>query len=203
VDLKRILREASTGISDEGIAKYVPFLLELMPKYEINTPLRQRHFLAQVLHESGGFRFVRENLNYSTDGLLKTFPRYFHRGLAEEYARKPQKIASRVYANRMGNGDEESGDGWLYIGRGLIQITGRINYLMVSQALFGDARLLGEPTLLEEPQYAVESACYFWQEHSLNTLADKDDIVAVTRRINGGINGLDDRIKYYHNLNLC
>jgi len=190
-------------VSVANIAKYADLLAELMPKYGIDTPLRQRHFLAQLLHESGGFRLVCENLNYSADGLLKTFSRYFAtRAVAEQYARQPERIANRVYANRMGNGNEASGDGWRFIGRGLIQTTGKNNYRATSQALFGDDRLLEQPEMLEHPRWAVESACYFWKANNLNALADKNDIEAVTRRINGGLNGLADRRKYFNDLTL-
>jgi len=200
MDLKEALKN---HVTDANVARFADHLAELMPKYGIDTPLRQRHFLAQLLHESGGFNAVRENLNYSVDGLLKTFPRHFpNRQLAEQYAKQPERIANRVYANRMGNGDEASGDGWRHIGRGLIQTTGKDNYTATSRALFGDDRLLRQPHLLEEPRHAVESACFFWKSNNLNALADRNDISAVTRRINGGLNGLADRQKYFNNLNI-
>jgi len=199
----KLIEALKRHVSDENVAKFSVHLAELMPKYGIDTPLRQRHFFAQLLHESGGFNFVRENLNYSADGLLKTFPRHFPtRQLAEQYARQPERIANRVYADRMGNGNEASGDGWRHIGRGLIQTTGKNNYTATSQALFGDNRLLTQPHLLEEPRHAVESACYFWKANNLNALADRNDIEGLTRRINGGLNGLDDRRKYFNNLEI-
>lgn len=198
------LRDALKNHAKEAnIAKYADLLAELMPKYEIDTPLRQRHFLAQLLHESGGLSAVRENLNYSAEGLLKTFPKYFPTtALAVQYARQPELIANQVYANRIGNGTVASGDGWRFIGRGLIQTTGRSNYTKTSQALFGDDRLLTQPHLLEEPRYAVESACYFWKANNLNTLADKNDIEGVTRRINGGFNGLNERRIYFNTIKI-
>lgn len=199
--LNEILRAAAPNATLKNIITYEQYLNELMPKYGIDTTLRQRHFLAQLLHESGAFNYVSENMNYSADGLLKTFGKYFPtRAEAEHYARQPDKIANRVYANRMGNGSESTGDGWRYRGRGLIQTTGKDNYLMASKGMFGDERLLWMPEILEQPEYAVESACFFWKANNLNALADRDDIVAVTRRINGGTNGLNDRQKYYHAL---
>jgi len=200
-EMRDIIRAASPHTTAANLDLYTPLLAELMPKYGIDTPLRQRHFLAQLLHESGGFRAVRENLNYSTDGLMATFPRHFaSRAEAETFHRQPERIANRVYSNRMGNGDEASGDGWRFIGRGLIQVTGRNNYTATSQALFGDDRLIKVPEILEQPRYAVQSACFFWQSNKLNALADSNDIQAVTRRINGGLNGLDDRQQFFDRL---
>ena len=198
------LRDALKNHAKEAnIAKYADLLAELMPKYEIDTPLRQRHFLAQLLHESGGLSAVRENLNYSAEGLLKTFPKYFPTtALAVQYARQPELIANQVYANRIGNGTVASGDGWRFIGRGLIQTTGRSNYTKTSQALFGDDRLLTQPHLLEETRHAVESACYFWKANNLNAFADKNDIEGVTRRINGGLNGLNERRIYFNTIKI-
>jgi len=201
-EMREIIRSASPHTTAANLDLYTPLLVELMPKYGIDTPLRQRHFLAQLLHESGGFRAVRENLNYSADALMSVFgTRHFaNRAEAETFARQPERIANRVYSNRMGNGNEASGDGWRFIGRGLIQTTGRNNYTAVSQALYGDNRLLTQPELLEEPRNAVESACFFWRSNNLNALADKDDIQAVTRRINGGLNGLADRQQFFDRL---
>ena len=200
MNLREVLKNHA---KEANIAKYADLLAELMPKYEIDTPLRQRHFLAQLLHESGGLSAVRENLNYSADGLLKTFPKYFPtNALAVQYARQPELIANQAYANRMGNGTVASGDGWRFIGRGLIQTTGRTGYARTSQALFGDDRLLTQPHLLEEPRHAVESACYFWKANNINRFADKNDIVAVTFAINGGINGLAERKKYFNALQI-
>jgi putative chitinase len=200
--MMRTIREFVPTVTASNDALYTPILRELMPKYGIDTPLRQRHFLAQLLHESAGFNAVRENLNYSGEALWRTFPRHFAtQAEAMTFARQPERIANRVYANRMSNGNEASGDGWRFIGRGLIQITGRANYTAVSCALFGDDRLLTNPELLEQPRNAVESACWFWKSNNLNQFADRDDINTVTRRINGGVNGLADRQKYYNQLN--
>lgn len=186
-----------------NVEPYADLLPALMLKYGIDTALRQRHFLAQILHESGGFKFVKENLNYRADTLLKLFPKSFKDiNEANEYARKPERIANRVYANKYGNGNEASGDGWRYSGRGILQITFKENYMNISLALFGDERLIDHPELLEEPKYAVASACFFWKSKNINRHADKNDINAVTRAINGGTNGLTERLTYFNALDL-
>ena len=166
----------------------------LAEDYEINSPLRLAHFLAQTAHESGGFRLTEENLNYSAQRLLEVFPKYFRNVDANAYARKPEKIASRVYANRMGNGDEASGDGWKYRGRGLIQLTGKSNYTRFANFL--DFSLDDVDEFMKTPEGALESAAWFWYENDLNQLADADNITAVTKKINGGTNGLEERRKY-------
>jgi putative chitinase len=172
---------------------YVDALNKILPAYEINTNLRIAHFLAQVIHESGHLLYKMENLNYSAEALRKIFSKYFPNDqIAAEYARKPEKIASRAYGSRMGNGDENSGDGWKYRGRGLIQLTGRNNYAACGKALGLD--LLNKPDLIcQDPEAIVLSACWFWSTHNLNVLADADDVLAVTKKINGGVNGLKDR----------
>lgn len=158
---------------------------------------RQAAFLAQCAHESATFKAVKENLNYSATALRKVFGKYFPTDeLVAEYARQPEKIANRVYANRMGNGDEASGDGWKYRGRGLIQLTGKNNYTACGNALF--INLIDGPEWLETPQGAVQSALWFWNENNLNTYADAEDIRGMTKRINGGYHGLDDRIQKYN-----
>lgn len=170
-------------------------------KYQINTKQRLCHFLAQVMHESGNFAAVAENLNYSADGLTKIFKKYFPTlDLANKYARQPEKIANRVYANRNGNGDELSGDGWKYRGGGYLQLTGKANYKIVGDKIGVD--LVTSPDLIHQPKYALESACVFWLNHNLNSIADKsgDDVTAITKVINGGINGLQGRQVNY---NLC
>lgn len=183
---------------------YVPqwhsALAQLLPDYEINTPQRIAAFIAQCSHESGGFMAIKENLNYRWQTLRKIFPRYFPTDeLAQEYASKPNKavaIANRVYANRMGNGPESSGDGYRYCGRGLIQLTGRENYSWFAASL--------QITPEEASQYmetfegAAQSACWFWETNKLNTWADTGDIVTLTKKINGGTIGLEDRIKHYN-----
>lgn len=156
------------------------------------TPLRKAHFLAQVGHESADLNVMTENLNYSADALRRVFGKYFPNSqTAEKYARQPQAIANRVYANRMGNGSEASGDGWLYRGAGLIQLTGKNNHQAFADAV--GKPLAGIGDYLRTPQGACQSAAWFWAQNGLNRLADADDIRGITRRINGGYNGLDDR----------
>ena len=174
---------------------YIPHINKILPKYAINTPLRQAHFLAQLAHESGGLKYLEENLNYSAKGLRSVFGKYFKtQEMAEAYARQPQKIANKVYANRMGNGDEASGEGWKYRGRGLIQLTGKHNYIRFAQD--HDVDCVNNPDLLLEPELALVSACWFWNRRKLNQFADDDDIHMVTKRINGGTNGLLHRQHY-------
>lgn len=162
----------------------------LLGRYEVNTPLRLAHFMAQMDHESG-LKPVQENLNYSEQGLLRTFPRYFTPAQAREYARKPERIANRAYANRMGNGDEASGDGWRYRGRGFIQLTGKDNYIALTRESGID--YLNNPDLLLNEADAMISALWYWKRNNINSLADLDNIESVTRRINGGLNGLAHR----------
>ena len=181
------------GVADADAEQYLPHLEDTLPKHGIaDSRLRLAHFFAQVLHESGCMRFDMENLNYSSDALRKVFGKYFTtQEEADAYARNPEKIANRVYANRMGNGDETSGDGWKYRGRGLIQLTGRSNYKLFADWI-GDARVMDAPDLVST-EYAVHSAVFFWVRNDLNGLADKDDVVGVTTKINGGVNGLAHR----------
>jgi putative chitinase len=172
---------------------------EVMEKFQINTPLRMAHFLAQCGHESGGFRQVRENLNYSSRGLLTTFKKYFPtEQKAKLYERQPEKIANLVYGNRMGNGDENSGDGFRFSGRGYIQLTGRNNYAAFDKIV--EENILEQPGLVAT-KYPLLSAAWFWSTNKLNLLADKGatdaDVTAVTRRVNGGTIGLQDRIKHF------
>ena len=170
-------------------------LAQLLPDYEINTPQRIAAFIAQCSHESGSFTTLKENLNYRAATLCKVFPKYFTETSAQSFAGKQEAIANRVYANRMGNGPEESGDGYRYCGRGLIQLTGKDNYQNFADSL--------EINIEELPEYlgtfegAVQSACWFWESNNLNQWADKGDIVTLTKRINGGTIGLEDRIKHY------
>ena len=171
-------------------------LSQLLPDYEINTPKRIAAFIAQCSHESGGFVFLKENLNYKAASLRKVFPKYFPTDeLAAQYANKPEKIANRVYANRMGNGDEASGDGFKYCGRGLIQLTGKQNYSWFAASLEISVEEASE--YLQTFEGAAQSACWFWETNKLNDWADKGDIVTLTKRINGGTIGLEDRIKHY------
>ena len=174
-------------------------LSQLFPDYEINTDKRIAAFIAQCAHESGGFMVLKENLNYRWQSLRKVFPKYFPTDeLAQEYASKPNKqeaIANRIYANRMGNGPEESGDGYRYSGKGLIQLTGKDNYFWFSQSIGISVEEAAEYMLTFEG--AAQSACWFWETNKLNQWADKGDILTLTKRINGGTIGLDDRIKHY------
>jgi putative chitinase len=173
-------------------------------KFNINTPLRLAHFLAQCGHESGGFKVTQENLNYSAKGLMGIFKKYFPtQQLAEAYQRQPQKIANKVYASRMDNGSEASGDGFKFRGRGYIQLTGRANYTAFGKAINED--IANNPDVVSG-KYALLSAAWFWSKNGLNTLADggaSDQVVtSITKRVNGGTIGLPDRIKhfkeYYH-----
>jgi len=170
-------------------------LQEILPDYEINTPQRVACFLGQTAHESGGYRALRENLNYSDKGLNGIFKKYFPTlESTAGYARNPEKIANRVYANRMGNGDEASGDGYKYRGRGLIQLTGHDNYQNFADSISEEVEDI--PAFLETYEGAVQSACWFWESQNLNALADKMDIKLMTKKINGGYIGLEDRIKH-------
>lgn len=171
-------------------------LCDICPEYEINTPLRLSAFLAQCAHESANFRFLRENLNYKAESLMKQWPRHFPTiEIANQYARKPEKIANRAYANRMGNGNEASGDGWKHIGRGLIQLTGAENYAWFAASL--QMPVDDVPEYLGTFEGAVQSACFFWESNRLNVEADAGDIKKMTKKINGGYIGLSDRINHY------
>lgn len=175
-------------------------LAQLLPDYEINTPSRMAAFLAQCAHESGDFTTLKENLNYKPATLRKIFGKYFPTDeLAEQYCNRPNKqeaIANRVYANRMGNGDEASGDGFRYCGRGLIQLTGRDNYTWFAASIEISPEDASE--YLQTFEGAAQSACWFWETNNLNTFADAGDLVTMTKRINGGTIGLEDRIKHYN-----
>jgi putative chitinase len=165
--------------------------LEVLEEYGIDTPLRMAHFLAQTSHESGGFRAVEENLNYKAETLSKIFPKYFRDKDTNDYAKKPEKIANLVYGGRMGNGPVESGDGYRYRGRGLIQLTGKSNYEKFAEGI--ESTLEEAVEYLTTPEGAVESAAWFWANNGLNELADTDDVTKVTKRINGGTIGLAER----------
>jgi len=171
----------------------------LFPDYEINTPQRMAAFIAQCAHESGGFMVLKENLNYKAATLRKIFPKYFPTDeMANKYASMPNKqeaIANLVYANRMGNGSPETGDGYRFCGRGLIQLTGRDNYTFFAGSLGISVEEASE--YLATFEGAAQSACWFWETNNLNQWADKGDIVTLTKRINGGTIGLEDRIKHY------
>jgi putative chitinase len=171
-------------------------LSQLLPDYDINSPQRIAAFIAQCSHESGGFTALKENLNYRAVTLRKIFPKYFPTDdLANAFAGKPEMIANRVYASRMGNGDEASGDGFRYCGRGLIQLTGKSNYQSFADSL--EMNVEDVPDYLSTFEGAAQSACWFWENNNLNQWADKGDILTLTKRINGGTIGLEDRIKHY------
>jgi putative chitinase len=179
---------------------YVPqwykALCMILPEYGINTPARVAAFVAQCAHESGNFRLLKENLNYRAESLMKVWPsRFPNIEIARQYAMQPEKIANKVYSSRMGNGDEASGDGWAYAGKGLIQLTGKDNYSWFAASI--ETPLEQIPEYLQTFEGAVQSACWFWETNNLNQWADAGDILTLTKRINGGTIGLDDRIKHY------
>ena len=205
---EEVLIPKGGSINLEKLKGHVPDVVitqipTVMEKFQINTPLRLAHFLAQCGHESGGFKATQENLNYSADGLKKIFPKYFPGNLAESYARNPEKIASKVYGGRMGNGGEETKEGYKFRGRGYIQLTGKDNYSSFAKSIGEDT--VANPDLVAS-KYALASAGWFFSKNGLNAIADKgaDDatVTAVTKRVNGGTIGLPDRIKhfkeYYH-----
>jgi putative chitinase len=170
--------------------KWLAPLEETFAKYDISTPVRQACFIGQCAHESGNFKTLQENLNYSAEGLMKTWPsRFPTKEMAEQYARNPAKIAGKVYNGRLGNTSEEEAS--KYLGRGLIQLTGKENYANCGLGIGVD--FLSDPTLLLDARYAALSAGWFWRKRGLNDLADASDIETMTKRINGGLIGLDDR----------
>jgi putative chitinase len=167
-------------------------LEQLLDDYDINTPLRVAHFIAQCAHESGNFVFIKENLNYKAASLRKTFGKYFPTDeIAAQYANRPEMIANRVYASRMGNGPEASGDGYRYCGRGLIQLTGKDNYTFFAGSLGISVEEASE--YLATFEGAAQSACWFWEQNNLNRFADANDVKGLTRAINGGQIGIIDR----------
>lgn len=174
---------------------------EVFPTYDINTPQRVAAFLAQCGHESGGWTVFEENLNYSAKGLNGIFKKYFPtEESAKPYERNPEMIANKIYANRMGNGDETSGDGYKYRGRGPIQLTGKANYTQYAKDMFDDwENLVEHPDwVTEDKDFALMSAIWFWNKNKLNNEADIGDIKTMTRKINGGYIGLEDRIAHYN-----
>lgn len=180
---------AKLGINPD----WLQWIQKACDRYSINNVVRQAAFLGQCMHESNNFKTLVENLNYSANGLMSIWgSRFPNLEIANKYARHPDMIANKVYANRMGNGNEESGEGWAYRGRGIIQCTGKDLYKTLSDALNID--LIANPDLLMEMPYAAMSAGWFWNKKGLNAIADAKDYKEMTRRINGGYNGLDDRI---------
>ena len=186
------LKAALPGIKEPE--EWMKSINKVLPVYGITSKERVAMFLAQTGHESNNWTLLEENLYYRAEGLLKVFGKYY-KSLAEAqaHAKKPAMIANRVYANRMGNGDTASGDGYNFRGRGIIQITGKNNYAKASTALYGDNRLLKTPDLLKTKDGAVGSAAWFWNINNLNAPSDKKDVLAATKTINGGTNGLEDR----------
>jgi putative chitinase len=171
-------------------SKWLQPLEDAFEKYEINTPIRQAAFIGQCAHESGNFKTLQENLNYSAEGLMKTWPsRFPTKEVADQYARQPAKIAGKVYNGRLGNTSEEEAS--KFLGRGLIQLTGKENYEHCGSNL--GVALIDNPDLLLDPKYAALSAGWFWNKKGLNVLADASDIETMTKRINGGLIGLEDR----------
>ena len=191
IDLSRL-----KGHVPDAVITQIPTVME---KFQINTPLRLAHFLAQCGHESGNFKAVQENLNYSADGLKKIFPKYFPGNLSESYARNPEKIASKVYGGRMGNGDESTKEGFKFRGRGYIQLTGKSNYTSFANSIGEDT--VSNPDLVAT-KYPLASAAWFFSKNGLNSIADKGadsaTVTAVTKRVNGGTIGLADRIKHFN-----
>jgi len=168
----------------------------LLDQYEINTTKRVAGFLAQCGHESAQFNILHENLNYNEDGLVKVFPHYFTSAYASQYAHNPEKIANRIYANRMGNGDENSGDGYMYRGRGAIQLTGKDNYTRFAKDI--GKELADTVEYANTLAGAIESACWFWKQRNINDTCDHDDIIGMTKKVNGGTIGLEERTAFYN-----
>jgi putative chitinase len=189
------LEQLKQMVKNPHIDHWHEALDQLLDDYDINTPLRVAHFVAQCAHESGNFVFIKENLNYKTASLQKIFGKYFPTPeLAQQYANRPERIANRIYANRMGNGPETSGDGFRYCGRGLIQLTGKDNYTFFAGSL--NIPVEEASDYLATFEGAAQSACWFWEQNNLNRFADVNDVKGLTRAINGGYIGLEDRISH-------
>ncbi len=191
------LTKCFPGTTD--IPEWFAVLSKELPAYNITTDLQVAAFLAQCAHESANFTVLKENLNYSADALSKIFKKYFPTLLsAQPFHRKAEDIANKVYGNRMGN--TLPGDGFKYRGRGLIQVTGKENYTACSKYLYNDDRLITDPDFLLSKEGAVKSACWYWNSRALNELANLGDTKAITKKINGGYNGLEERIKNYEHI---
>lgn len=200
-DFDFTLDKLSQCIANPRIEMWYQTIIDVLPEYGITTVNRVAGWLSQTGHESGDFRTLQENLNYSGTALMGQWPRYFPTSaIANQYHRQPEKIANRAYANRMGNGPESSGDGWKFRGRGILQVTGKDNYRRCSQALYGDDLLLTQPELLVEVDGAVRSACWYWNSRNINDDADRQDVTMMTKKINGGTTHIDDRRRRF---NLC
>jgi putative chitinase len=186
-----ITRENLLAITTpEMVEKWLDALNATAEQFDINTPERIAGFLSQIAHESAGFKATRENLNYSAEALCRVWPSRFNADNCQEYARNPEKIANKAYSSRMGNGDEASGDGWKFSGKGLIQLTGKDNFTRFANAVGID--VVENPDLVAEPELAALSAGWFWSTNGLNALADAKDVVGMRKRINGGLHGIDD-----------
>jgi putative chitinase len=178
------------------VAQWYSALSMILPDYGIDTVPRVAAFVAQCAHESANFKFLKENLNYKAESLMRVWPsRFPSMDVARQYAMQPEKIANKVYGGRMGNGTEETGDGWRYAGKGLIQLTGKDNYTRFAESI--DTPVEEIPEYLQTFEGAVQSACWFWEVNNLNQWADAGDILTLTKRINGGVIGLEDRKKHY------
>ena len=171
-------------------------LNKILPDYDISTPARIAAFVAQTAHESGGYTALHENLNYQAASLCRVWPSHFNAGNADQYAHNPERIANRAYSGRMGNGDEASGDGWRFCGRGLIQLTGKSNYQAFADSV--QMSIDDVPAYLQTFEGAIQSACFFWENTNLNAVADTGDIEHMTKIINGGTLGLEDRTARYN-----
>ena len=194
-------------LSKEQLAELIPgntyldqwydSLIKVLPDYEIDTTLRVAAFIAQTCHESSNYTKLHENLNYRAESLMRTWPaRFPTSAIADKYAHNQEAIANYVYADRMGNGSERSGDGWKFRGRGLIQLTGRENYQVFATSIGKSVEEI--PEYLETFEGAITGACWFWKRRSLNECADRSDMITLTKKINGGTTGLDERIKNYN-----
>ena len=189
------LQQLKQMVKNPHIDHWHEALDQLLDDYDIDTPLRVAHFVAQCAHESGNFVFIKENLNYKAASLQKIFSKYFPTAeLAAQYANQPERIANRIYANRMGNGPETSGDGYKYCGRGLIQLTGKDNYTFFAGSL--NIPVEEASDYLATFEGAAQSACWFWEQNNLNRFADANDVKGLTKAINGGYIGLEDRISH-------
>lgn len=188
------LRKAVPNITDANCLKYIDILNNTFARYQVNTPLRVAHFLSQVGHESSSFAVMQENLNYSAEGLVRTFGKYFPTmQVARQYARQPMKIASKVYANRLGNGSEATGDGWTYRGKGAIQLTGKKNHEVYGKNVGVD--FVANPELLLTLPHVIDCSGWYFSVMNLLPVCDNDNCKILTRKINGGYNGYDDRVK--------
>ena len=197
VDFDFTLEQVETILHRNDAHEWYDAMVEMLPKYQIDTPKRVAGFIAQTAHESASYKTITENLNYSAKALDAIFGKYFKRaGVdAQEYHRQPRKIANRIYAGRMDNGNTSSGDGWTFRGGGILQLTGRYNYTQFGKTVGMSPEEATE--YVRTPKGAIESACWFWTVNDINKYCDKNDIVGMTKRINGGTIGLADRKKHY------